>query len=213
MKYYLSLFLILVVAISFAESSSIKITANYAEASKQSLIAYTYEGSPVVLNKQNEYKITTNYMKYDLSSNVAKMDKGVNIVYKDMTITASVLTFNTDDEKGSLLSNVIITISSTDSTQTTKIWCDKLSIDLKNEVYVATSKDLVKLIQGKKELYSEKLTYYSSGTYAVLQGKAKLIDHENDTVTNARKITFYRKTSKAILNGPIQAVITIKKKK
>ncbi len=214
MKYWVSLFLILIVAVSFAAStSSIKITANYAEASKDSLIAYTYAGSPVVLDKENEYKITTNYLKYDLTNNIAKMTKGIDIVYKDLTIRASSLSFNTDTEKGNLSNNVYITISSSDSTQTTKIWCDFLNIDLKNEIYVATSHNLVKLIQGKKELYSEKLTYYSSGTYAVLEGKAELIDHENDTITHARKITFYRKDSKAILNGPIKAVITIKKKK
>ncbi len=214
MKYYLSLFLILTfVVISFADASTIKITANYAEASKQALIAYTTDGSPVILEKRNEYTIVTNYLKYDLSTNIAKMTKGISIDYKDLTIKASTLSFDTNNEKGNLSNNVFITISSTDSAQTTKIWCDKLSIDLKNEVYVAISNNLVKLIQGKKELYSQKLTYYSSGTYAILEKNAELIDHENDTITKASKITFYRKTSKAILNGPIEAVITIKKKK
>jgi lipopolysaccharide export system protein LptC len=214
MKYYLSILLIFLIVVSFAAStSSIKITANYAEASKQSLVAYTQNGSPVTVDKKGEYKIVTNYLKYDLNNNTTQMSSGITIQYKDLTIKASSMTFNTDSEVGQLINNVYITISSTTSTQTTEIWCDKLSINLKKEVYIATSKDLVKLIQGKKELYSEKLTYFSKGEYAILEKRAKLIDHGNDTTTNASKITFYRKDSKAILNGPIQAVITIKNKK
>ncbi len=175
----LAIAFLIVVTVVLAVGKTVHIVSNYVKPEKDR--AY-YEGSVKVEIPDDKLRLEADTMTVTKLQNEWRTVNAstVKVFFEDGEATSKTLSYDLKLKTGTLSELVKAKVQDKQSQDVIEVSCDKMSIDLENDVFAGDSSSKVLIIKGKIEARAKKFSYDRKNGVIRLEGEVELIDYEKN---------------------------------